>query len=405
MQPFRFLFLLTVFLLAGDFSPAQIIIRSKNNVEKTDADIRTGAERTEMYLPWLKGKSVAVVANQTSMINSTHLVDSLIALKVQVKKIFCPEHGFRGTADNGEEIKNSIDAKTGLPLISLYGDHLRPTAKDLKGIDVVIYDIQDVGVRFYTYVTTMSYVMEACAQQKKTFIVLDRPNPNGYYVDGPVLEPEFKSFVGQHPVPIVYGMTIAEYAQMLNGEKWLAAGIQCDLKVVPCEGYAHSDWYQLPIAPSPNLPNMASVYLYPSLCLFEGTVMSIGRGTDLPFQVVGHPKLQNAKFTFTPSPRAGAAKPLYEGQVCYGHDLHDFATLYVRDFKGIYLFWMLGCYKDMPDKSTFFNDYFERLAGTKMLRQQINEGRPEEQIRASWKPGLVKFRATRLKYLLYEDFE
>lgn len=400
----KILFTLLVFIsvLPGR---TQVVIRSKSNVEKTDADIRTGAKRTEVYLPMLEGKNVAVVANQTSLINQTHLVDSLVALKVKVKKIFCPEHGFRGTADNGENVANATDPKTGLPLISLYGEHEKPTAKDLKGIDIVVYDIQDVGCRFYTYVSTMSLVMEACAEQKISFLVLDRPNPNGYYVDGPVLEPGMKSFVGKHPVPIVYGMTIAEYAKMVNGEKWLANGIQCDLKTVACEGYTHSDWYQLPVAPSPNLPNMAAVYLYPSLCLFEGTVMSVGRGTDLPFQVVGHPKLQNAAYTFTPAPRPGAKNPPLNGQLCHGHDLHEFATLYVRDYKGIYLYWLKGCYKDMPDKTNFFNDYFEKLAGTKTLREQIIAGKTEDQIRESWKPELAKFKAIRKKYLMYEDFE
>jgi uncharacterized protein YbbC (DUF1343 family) len=385
--------------------PAQVVLRSKQNVEKTDADIRTGAERTTVYLPWLQGKNVAVVANQTSMINSTSLVDSLISMKIKVKTIFCPEHGFRGKAENGEDVGNSIDTKTGLPVISLYGDHVKPLPKDLKGIDVVVYDIQDVGVRCYTYVTTMTYVMEACAEQKKTFIVLDRPNPNGYYVDGPVLEAENKSFVGMHPVPLVYGMTIAEYALMLNGEKWLANGVQCDLKTVSCENYSHLDWYQLPVPTSPNLPNMASVYLYPSLCLFEGTVMSIGRGTDLPFQVVGHPKLKNAAFKFTPTTHPGAKKPLYENQVCYGHDLHDFALLYIRDYKGLYLYWLLSSYKDMPDQANYFNDFFEKLAGTKTLRQQVIAGNTEDQIKATWKPGLAKFKPIRKKYLLYEDFE
>jgi uncharacterized protein YbbC (DUF1343 family) len=403
MKPFLLsLVFALVFSLAGN---SQIIIRTKLNAEKTDADIRTGAERTEIYLPWLEGKNVAVIANQTSMINATSLVDSLIALKVKVKKIFCPEHGFRGIADNGEEIANSTDAKTHLPIISLYGDHKKPTAADLKGIDVVIYDLQDVGVRCYTYLATMSYAMEACAENKKTFIVLDRPNPNGYYVDGPVLETENKSIVGMHPVPLVYGMTIAEYAQMVNGEKWLANGVQCELKTVSCENYEHSDWYQLPIAPSPNLPNMASVYLYPSLCLFEGTVMSVGRGTDLPFQVVGHPKLKNAAFQFTPASRLGAKKPLYEKQLCYGHDLHDFAMLYVRDYKGIYLYWLMSCYKDMPDQNAFFNDFFVRLAGTKTLQEQIKAGKTEEQIKSGWRPGIQKFNIIRKKYLLYPDFD
>ncbi len=399
----HFLTIIFVSLFITSLS-SQITVRVKQNVEKTDADVSTGAEKTSVYLPWLAGKNVAVVANQTSMINATSLVDSLIALKIKVKKIFCPEHGFRGTAENGEDVGNSIDKKTGLPVISLYGDHVKPLAKDLNGIDVVIYDIQDVGVRCYTYVTTMTYVMEACAENKKTFIILDRPNPNGYYIDGPILESENKSFVGLHPVPLVYGMTIAEYAQMVNGEKWLTNGLQCDLKVVSCDNYEHSDWYQLPIATSPNLPNMASVYLYPSLCLFEGTVMSVGRGTDLPFQVVGHPKLKNAAYKFTPVSKPAAKKPLYENQVCFGHDLHNFSLLYVRDYKGLYLFWILTSFKDMPDQDKYFNDFFEKLAGTKTLRQQIIAGKTEEQIKATWRPGIEKFKLIRKKYLLYADF-
>ncbi|MCX6311151.1 MAG: DUF1343 domain-containing protein [Bacteroidetes bacterium] len=399
----HFLTIIFVSLFITSLS-SQITVRVKQNVEKTDADVSTGAEKTSVYLPWLAGKNVAVVANQTSMINATSLVDSLIALKIKVKKIFCPEHGFRGTAENGEDVGNSIDKKTGLPVISLYGDHVKPLAKDLNGIDVVIYDIQDVGVRCYTYVTTMTYVMEACAENKKRFIILDRPNPNGYYIDGPILESENKSFVGLHPVPLVYGMTIAEYAQMVNGEKWLTNGLQCDLKVVSCDNYEHSDWYQLPIATSPNLPNMASVYLYPSLCLFEGTVMSVGRGTDLPFQVVGHPKLKNAAYKFTPVSKPAAKKPLYENQVCFGHDLHNFSLLYVRDYKGLYLFWILTSFKDMPDQDKYFNDFFEKLAGTKTLRQQIIAGKTEEQIKATWRPGIEKFKLIRKKYLLYADF-
>jgi uncharacterized protein YbbC (DUF1343 family) len=390
-------------LSANAFS--QSAARAKLSIEKTDADIKMGAERTAVYLPMLIGKNVAVVANQTSLINSTSLIDSLISLKIKVKKIFCPEHGFRGVAENGEEVSNAIDLKTGLPIISLYGDHLKPTTKDLSGIDVVVYDIQDVGVRCYTYVTTMTNVMEACAEQKKTFLILDRPNPNGYYIDGPILENTYKSFVGIHPVPLVYGMTIAEYALMVNGEKWLANGIHCDLKTVSCENYVHSDWYQLPVAPSPNLPNMAAVYLYPSLVLFEGTVMSVGRGTDLPFQLVGHPKLNNAVLKFTPTPHPGAKKPLYQNQVCFGHNLHDFALLYIRDYKGLYLYWILSSYNDMPEKNIYFNDFLEKLAGTKTLRQQIIEKKSEEQIKASWRQGILKFKIIRKNYLLYDDFE
>lgn len=398
--------LLLVLLLAGVQLSAQVVsVRSHASQDKTDDDIKTGAERTDQWLPLTKGKSVAVVANHTSKINTTHLVDSMLSLGVKVVKIFSPEHGFRGQADDGEEIASSVDEKTKLPVISLYGNHRKPTAGDLKGVDIVFYDIQDVGVRCYTFISTMTYVMEACAEQRKPFVVLDRPNPNGYYVDGPVMEKQYMSWVGLHPVPLVYGMTIAEYARMVNEEKWLAGSVKCDLNWIPCEGYTHNDQYQLPVRTSPNLPNMQSVYLYPSLCLFEGTVMSVGRGTDTPYQVIGHPKLKNAAYQFTPSPHPGAKSPLYNGQLCYGHDLHDFADLYIRDYKGIYLFWIIGCYKDMPDKQTFFNAYFEKLAGTAVLRKQIQEEVPEDKIRATWQPAIKTFKVIRSKYLLYEDFE
>jgi uncharacterized protein YbbC (DUF1343 family) len=385
--------------------PAQIILRPKQNVEKTDADIRTGAERTEVWIPMLQGKSVAIVANHTSMIGKTHLLDTMLRSGIRVKKIFAPEHGFRGMAANGEKVASAKDAKTGLPIISLYGEHKKPTVKDFKGVDIVVFDIQDVGVRFYTYISTLTYVMEACAEQKKKLIVLDRPNPNGYYVDGPILQPEFKSFVGLHPVPVVHGMTVAEYARMVNDEGWLTGGIKCDLSWVSCEGYMHSDWYQLPVAPSPNLPNMTAVYLYPSLCFFEGTVISVGRGTDFPFQVIGHPDLKQAPFTFTPSPRTGSTNPPYNGQLCYGHDFRDFAMMYVRDYRKLYLFWMMGAYKDMTDKANFFNPFFEKLAGTAEFRKQIIAGTSEDDIRKIWEPGLVKYKQIRKKYLLYSDFE
>ncbi len=385
--------------------PAQIIIRPKQNVEKTDADIRTGAERTDVWIPILQGKSVAIVANHTSLIGKTHLLDTMLRSGIRVKKVFAPEHGFRGMAANGEQVASAKDAKTGLPIISLYGEHKKPTVKDLKGIDIVVFDIQDVGVRFYTYISTLTYVMEACAQQKKKLIVLDRPNPNGYYVDGPILQPEFKSFVGLHPVPVVHGMTVAEYARMVNDEGWLTGGIKCDLSWVSCEGYTHSDWYQLPVAPSPNLPNMTAVYLYPSLCFFEGTLISVGRGTDFPFQVIGHPDLKQAPFKFTPSPRTGAPNPPYNGQLCYGHDFRDFAMMYVRDYRKLYLFWMMGAYKDMPDKTNFFNPFFEKLAGTAEFRKQIIAGTSEDDIRKIWEPDLVKYKQIRKKYLLYSDFE
>lgn len=383
---------------------AQGIISVVNTV-KLPGEIKVGAEQTSEYLPLLKGKSVAIVANPSSMIQNTHLVDSLLTLGVKIKKVFCPEHGFRGLVDAGEKVKTEKDSKTGLPIISLYGKNKKPSPELLKDVDVVIFDIQDVGVRFYTYLSTLHLVMEACAENKKQVIVLDRPNPNGYYIDGPVMEDAYKSFLGLHPVPLVYGMTIGEYAQMINGEGWLKGGVKCDLKVIKLLGYTHTDLYELPVKPSPNLPNMASVYLYPSLGLFEGTVVSVGRGTDLPFQVIGHPTLEKAPYTFTPEPRPGASDPKYKGQVCKGFDLTDFGKEYMKDLKKIYLFWLIGTYQNTPDKSTFFDENFNYHAGNSTLQQQIKDGKTEAEIRASWEPGLKKFKVIRKKYLLYTDFE
>ena len=376
------------------------------NYKTITADsIKVGAQRTELYLSMLKGKNVAVVANYTSMIGKTRLVDSLVSLGVAVKKIFSPEHGFRGKADAGEFVNNSVDTKTGLPIISLYGNHLKPKVAELKGIDIVVYDIQDVGVRFYTYISTMTYVMEACAENNIEFIVLDRPDPNGYYVDGPVLEKEYSSYVGLHPVPIVYGMTVAEYASMVNEEGWLKNGIKCKLKYVPVSNYNHSYFYILPLPPSPNLPNMNAVYLYPSLGLFEGTVMSVGRGTDYPFQVFGHPDLKSSNFSFTPESRIGATDPPFKGIKCNGFNLENFANIYLKNLRSIYLFWLIATYKELPDKSGFFSLYFDQLAGTAKLRQQIIGGISDEEIHKSWKSDIDKFKNIRKKYLLYPDFE
>jgi uncharacterized protein YbbC (DUF1343 family) len=383
---------------------AQGIIQIDNTI-KTINDIKMGADRTSEYIPLLKGKSVAVVANQSSMIKNTHLVDSLIKLGVNIKKVFCPEHGFRGTVDAGEKVETIKDAKTGLSIISLYGkNNKKPSAADLKDVDVMIFDIQDVGVRFYTYLSTLNYVMEACSENNKLLIVLDRPNPNGYYIDGPVMEDPYKSFLGLHPVPLVYGMTIGEYAQMINGEGWLKDGEKCNLKVITLQGYSHSDLYELPVKPSPNLPNMASVYLYPSLGLFEGTVVAVGRGTDSPFQVIGLPSLQKTNYTFTPEPKPGAMEPKYSGQLCHGYNLKDFGSEYMKDFKKIYLYWLIGTYQNTPDKATFFDENFNYHAGNATLQKQIKDGVPEEEIRKSWQPGLQKFLPIRKKYLLYKDF-
>ncbi len=375
------------------------------NSIKTANDIKVGADRTLEYLPLLKGKSVGVVANQSSKIKNTHLVDSLISLGIKVKKVFSPEHGFRGLVDAGKKVKSYKDVKTNLPVISLYGKNKKPAPADFKGIDVLVFDIQDVGVRFYTYLSTLHYVMEACAENNKQLIVLDRPNPNGYYIDGPVMEDAYKSFLGLHSVPIVYGMTIGEYAQMINGEGWLKNGVRCNLKVITLESYIHTDLYELPIRPSPNLPNMASVYLYPSLGLFEGTVVSVGRGTDKPFQVIGHPTLAKTNFSFTPKPQEGAMEPKYNGEVCHGYNLYDFGKEYTKETKKIYLYWLMGTYKNTPNKETFFDENFNYHAGNATLQQQIKNGTEEVEIRKSWQEGIKKFKVIRRKYLLYKDFE
>ncbi len=346
------------------------------------------------------------MANQTSMIGNTHLVDSLSAIGshlIRIWKVFSPEHGFRGQAEYGELVDDERDARTGLPVISLYGRNRKPSAGDLEDIDLILFDIQDVGVRFYTYISTLYYVMQACAEQDKELLVLDRPNPNGFYVDGPLLEPEYSSFVGMHEVPVVYGMTIGEYAQMINGEGWLGGGLTCRLRVIPCENYTHHSRYALPVPPSPNLPNMNAIYLYPSTCFFEGTVISEGRGTDAPFEVFGHPELEGMDFTFTPLSRPGVAtNPKHEGKLCYGMDLR-----YLRDSaertSGLNLSWLILAYRNFPDPENFFLPYFELLAGTADLRQQIMEGLSEEQIRASWQEDLEAFRQVRSKYLIYPE--
>lgn len=374
--------------------------------DKLPGELKTGAQQTEKYFPLIKGKSIAVVAHPASFVKNTHLVDTLLKSGIKVKKIFAPEHGFRGTEDAGEKIKNAVDVQTGLPVISLYGKNYKPKPEDLKDVDIILFDLQDVGARFYTYLSTLHYVMEACAENKKQLIILDRPNPNGYFVDGPVLEPKFKSFSGMHPVPIVYGMTIGEYAKMINGEKWLANGVQCNLTVIPVENYSHIDLYQLPVKPSPNLPNMPSVYLYPSLCLFEGTIVSVGRGTDRPFQQFGYPALIGGNHMFTPQPVTGLSEnPLYNGQACHGFDVSNYGEVYVKYYKKIYLYWILNLYKVCVMKDKFFNNYFNSLAGNETLQKQIIAGKTEEEIRSSWEPDLKKFKEIRKKYLLYPDFE
>jgi len=356
-----------------------------------------GAERLATWLPMLTGKNVALVVNHTALVGKTHLADTLKSLGVTIRRIFAPEHGFRGNADAGEHVKDGLDIRTGLPVISLYGNNKKPTAEQLRDVDIIVFDIQDVGARFYTYISTLHYVMEACAEQQKKLIVLDRPNPNGSYTDGPILEPAFKSFVGMHPIPVVHGLTVGELARMINGEGWLENANTCSLEVVTVSRWKHADPYVLPVKPSPNLPNNQAITLYPSLCLFEGTVISVGRGTDKPFQVIGHPSLKDMPYTFTPVSIPGMAKnPPFENTACHGLDLAT-ATVQPR----LDLQYIIRLYNAYPDKDKFFNAFFDKLAGTATLKQQIRQGLTAEQIRATWQPGLQAYNQKKAKYLLY----
>lgn len=359
----------------------------------------SAAQQMDDYLPLLKGKKVGVVGNQTSIVGATHLVDTLIAKGVNIKKIYTPEHGFRGTADAGAKVNNGKDEKTGLPIVSLYGKTKKPTPEMLQGIDVILFDLQDVGVRFYTYISTLTYVMEAAAENNIPVIVLDRPNPNGFYVDGPVLKAENKSFVGMHAVPVVYGMTIGEYGKMANGERWLKNSVQCDLTVIPINNYNRNAIYELPVKPSPNLPNWEAVYLYPTLCFFEGSIVSVGRGTETPFQVFGHPNMRG-EYSFTPKSTSGASKPLLEGQRCRGENLIEFAHGYAYNNNQLHLEWIIEAYQQLNDKD-FFTSYFNLLSGDKKLRSQIEQGLSADEIRASWKDEIDAFMKIRNKYLMY----
>ncbi|WP_348668904.1 DUF1343 domain-containing protein [uncultured Polaribacter sp.] len=368
--------------------------------------LKPGAERTAVYLKLLKGKQVAVVANQTSVLEKkarssskrafTHVVDSLLSLQIHIKKVFAPEHGFRGKADAGEIIRDGFDTKTGLPIVSLYGENKKPSAGHLKGIDVVVFDIQDVGARFYTYISSLHYVMEACAELNIPVLILDRPNPNAHYIDGPILKMKHSSFVGMHKVPIVYGMTIGEYGQMINGENWLKNGVKCDLTVIPIENYTHQTFYSLPIKPSPNLPNDISINLYPSLCFFEGTSVSVGRGTAMQFQVYGSPFLTKNAFSFKPQANEGAKYPKYKNKICFGEDLRTAERLNKLD-----LSFLIKAYEQNSSKA-FFNSFFTKLAGTEKLQQQVENGLSEKRIRNSWRKGLSTFKKTRSKYLIYK---
>ncbi len=365
--------------------------------EDTSKPILPGAYDTERYLPLLKGKKVGVVANYTATIGSTHLVDSLLSMGIEVVKIFGPEHGFRGNSEAGEQVKHEVDPQTNLPIISLYGKHKKPSPENLKRLDVVVFDIQDVGVRFFTYISTLHYILEACAENNLPCIVLDRPNPNGNYIDGPVLEKSHKSFVGMHEIPVVYGMTIGELGLMMNGEGWLKNGVSCELEVIKCQNWTHDKIYELPLKASPNLPNMTAVYLYPSLCFFEGTVVSAGRGTDFPFQTYGHPNLPQRGFSFTPRSIKGfSLHPKFKGVLCQGVDLQD-----STEYRKLSLSFLLDAYQQIGNK-TFFNSFFEKLAGTSQLREQIVNGMTEAEIRQSWQEDLNIFKQKRAKYLLYE---
>ncbi len=370
-----------------------------------DTILQTGAEQTELYLPIIQGKQVAVVTNQTGIIGQKHLVDSLLSKGINVIKVMSPEHGFRGQAAAGEQVKSSVDAKTGLPIVSLYGDHKKPTASDLSDVDIVLFDLQDVGVRFYTYISTLQYVMEACAEFNKPLIILDRPNPNGHFVDGPVLKDGFKSFVGMQPIPIVHGMTIGEYAKMLNGEGWLKDKVQCNLTVIKIKNYTHNTRYVLPIAPSPNLPTIESIYLYPSLCLFEGTPISIGRGTKSPFEIYGHPDFKQFDTIFIPKPIPGKSNnPKWKNQSCKGYYLGNFAKEIGPGFNQINLFWLIDAYNELGKPKGFFTSFFNLLAGSDKLSKQIESGLSEEEIKKSWQEDINAFKLIRSKYLLYPDF-
>lgn len=396
-------FLLVFTLFFSLFSCAQ---SKTNNIDNNSTQvisntIVTGAEQTELYLELLNNKKIAIVANQTSVIfkneGYTHLIDSLLNLKVNIQRVFSPEHGFRGEADASEKVADGIDIKTGLPIISLYGKNKKPTAAQLESIDLVIFDIQDVGVRFYTYISTLHYVMEACAENNIPVIIFDRPNPNGHYIDGPTLEIEYKSFVGMHPVPLVYGMTIGEYGQMINGEDWLKNKVKCELTIIPLKNYTHQSSYHLPIRPSPNLPNDKAINLYPSLGFFEGTTINAGRGTEQQFQRYGSPFFPKTDFSYTPEPNFGSKYPKQQGKVCYGVDLKNTPKL-----NAVNIEWLIDAYHKTPKTQMFFGSTFTIHAGNTTLKNQLKKNISVSQIAKSWKPQIEAFKKVRQKYLIYK---
>ena len=364
--------------------------------------IETGAEQTGRYLPLLEGRRVGIMTNHTGTVGRTHLVDTLRSLGVDIRVVFAPEHGFRGQADAGESVASYRDRKTGIDVVSVYGSTKRPPDSIMQRLDVLLFDIQDVGLRYYTYLSSMHYLMEACAANGKRLIVLDRPNPNGFYVDGPVLEAKHRSFVGMHPIPVVHGMTLGELARMIDGEGWLRDGLRCKLTVIPCRGYTHRSRYRLPTAPSPNLPNMRAVYLYPSLCFFEGTPVSLGRGTDFPFHAYGHPELQG-DFSFTPRSNAGAKNPPLKDKLCHGVDLRTAPSDERIWERGVDLGYVIDCYRQLNLGEKFFTPMFDRLTGTDYVRQMILQGAGADRIKARWADDVERFKQTRKPYLLYEE--
>lgn len=400
------LFLITLFQFA--FLLAQPSDRTFETV--TDSTVINGAERTDAYLHFIEGKRVAMVVNHTSLIGSRHEVDSLLSLGINITTIFAPEHGFRGDLADGAHVHSYKDSLTGINVVSLFGNSFKPSKKELENTDIVVFDIQDVGVRFYTYISTMHYIMEACAENNIPMIILDRPNPNGHYVDGPVLDSGCQSFVGMHPIPIVHGLTIGELALMINGEHWLKDSLHCDLTIIPCLKWNHKKLYQLPVKPSPNLVSMESVYLYPSLGLFEGTIVSVGRGTMKAFEIIGHPLIRDTSFSFVPKPITGmSVKPPLEGKTCYGYDLKSFSGEYLKYRGEVFLPWIIELFCELDNNPLsggfFINKTFDRLAGGNQLRKQISDGMNAEDIRKSWQCDLEKYKQVRKKYLLYEDFE
>ena len=390
-------FALGVFSCGKSAQTSNLSQQQLPTTQQTINPIKTGAQNLVNNLNLLQNKKVGIITNQTGIIdNQTHLVDLLVEKKINVTKIYAPEHGFHGTADAGELIKDGKDTKTNLPIISLYGNNKKPNPEQLANIDVMLFDLQDVGARFYTYISSLHYVMEACAEQNIPVIVLDRPNPNGSIIDGPILEMENTSFVGMHPIPVLHGMTIGEYAQMINGERWLKNGIQVNLKVIKIENYNHNMPYSLPVKPSPNLPNDQAINLYASLCFFEGTNVSVGRGTEKQFQIYGSPFITNLPFEFTPKPNFGAKDPMHNGKKCYGEDLTNAPKVTQLELK-----YLIAAYQNTTDKTKFFNSFFTKLAGTKKLQKQIEMEMTEDEIRASWEVGINQFQKIRAKYLLY----